>query len=63
MKPTKKSVAYENIDFIKLLTSYGSNPKQFKKVVKNCTNKELTAISEIILNFLKGHLKCDIPKN
>ena len=30
----KKSLAYKNINFIKLLTDYRKHPKQFKKIDK-----------------------------
>ena len=58
----KKSVAYKNINFIKLLTDYHRNPKQFKKLIKHCSDTEVNAITEIIYNFLQGHLKCNPKK-
>ena len=58
----KSSVAYDNLDFIKLLTKYKNNPKQFKKLINACTNKEINAITEIILNVLKGNLQCNKEK-
>ena len=61
-KRGKKSVAHCNLNFIKLLTDYRKNPKQFKKLVKHCSNKEVDAITEIIFNFLRGHLRCDRKK-
>ena len=57
-----KSVAYQNIHFIQLLAHYKRNPKQFYKIIKNCTNEEIKAISEIIFNFLRNNLKCDASK-
>lgn len=58
----KRSVAYRNINFVKLLTDHHKNPKQIKKLIKYCTDNEINAITEIIYNFLQGHLKCDIKK-
>ena len=58
----KKSLAYKNINFIKLLTDYRKHPKQFKKLIKHCTDNEVNAVTEIIYNFLHGHLKCDTKK-
>ena len=55
----KKSVAFKNINFIRLLTDHHKNPKQFKKIIKHCTDSEINAITEIIYNFLTGHLKCN----
>ena len=58
----KKSLAYKNINFIKLLTDYHKNPKQLKKLIKHCTDNEVNAVTEIIYNFLQGHLKCNAKK-
>ena len=44
----KKSVAFKNINFIRLLTDHHKNPKQFKKIIKHCTDSEINAITEII---------------
>ena len=58
----KKSLAYKNINFIKLLVDYRKKPRQFKKVIKQSTDEEVNAITEIIYNFLQGHLKCNKNK-
>ena len=59
---TTSSIAYDNIDFIRLLTSYRKKPKKFRALVNNSSNEELNAITEIIYNFLRGHLQCDTKK-
>ena len=61
-KDKKKSLAYKNINFIKLLVDYRKKPRQFKKVIKQSTDEEVNAITEIIYNFLQGHLKCNKNK-
>ena len=58
----KKSVAYKNINFIKLLIDHRKNPRHFKKLIKHSTENEINAITEIIYNFLQGHLKCNAKK-
>ena len=61
-KGAKSSIAYDNIDFIRLLTSYRKKPTKFRALVNNSSNEELNAITEIIYNFLRGHLQCDTKK-
>ena len=65
IKKTQKhnSLAYGNIHFLKLLANYRNNPSQFKKLINHCSKNELDAITEIVLNFLQGSLKCDTKKN
>ena len=61
-KTNKKSLAYENINFIKLLVDYRKKPKHFKRLIKQSGDEEVNAITEIIYNFLQGHLKCNEKK-
>ena len=63
MTKNKKSLALKNINFIQLLTDYAAKPKQFKKLIACATNEELNAISEVILNILKGNLPCGGDKS
>ena len=62
MKQNKKCMVMKNIHFIQLLTSYRLKPKQFKKLLECATKHEINAITEIILNVLKGALPCDKKK-
>ena len=62
LKPRSRSKAYKNINFIKLLTDHKHNTKQLKTLLKHCTNQEIDGITEIIHNFLRGHLKCNKNK-
>ena len=57
-----KCLALKHIDFIKLLISYKNNSKQFKNLIKCASREELDAISEIVLNILKGILPFEGPK-
>ena len=58
----KTSLAFENIHFIQLLASYKNNPTQFKAIIAKATDKELSSITEVILNFLNGNIKCNKDK-
>ena len=51
-----KCLALKHIDFIKLLISYKNNSKQFKNLIKCSSKDEIDAISEVVLNILKGIL-------
>ena len=55
-------LALKHIDFIKLLTSYRKKSKQFKSLIKAASREELDAISEVILNILRGILPFEEPK-
>ena len=51
-----KCLALKHIDFIKLLASYRNKSKQFKSLIKCASTEELDAISEVVLNILRGVL-------
>ena len=57
-----KCLASKHIDFIKLLASYRKKSKQFKSLIKCASTEELDAISEVILNILRGVLPFDGQK-
>ena len=57
-----KCLALKHIDFIKLLTSYMKKSKQFKSLIKAASTEELDAISEVVLNILRGILPYEEPK-
>ena len=57
-----KCLALKHIDFIKLLTSYMKKSKQFKSLIKAASTEELDAISEVVLNILRGILPFEEPK-
>ena len=57
-----KCLALKHIDFIKLLVSYENNSKQFKNLLKCASREELDAISEVVLNILKGYLPFESQK-
>ena len=59
---SENSLAYKHIHFIQLLADYSRDPKQFKKLVNSSSLSEVNAITEIIINFLQGHIKCDTKK-
>ena len=54
-------LASKNIDFLKLLVSYRQKSKKFKNLIKCASPEELNAISEIVLNVLKGILPYKPP--
>lgn len=54
-------LASKNIDFLKLLVSYRQKSKKFKNLIKCASAEELNAISEIVLNVLKGVLPYKAP--
>ena len=54
-------LASKNIDFLKLLVSYRKNSKKFKNLIKCASTEELDAVSEIVLNVLKGILPYKPP--
>ena len=58
-----KCLALKHIDFIKLLISYKNKSKQFKNLIKCASKEELDAISEVVLNILKGILPFEGAKN
>ena len=58
-----KCLALKHIDFIKLLTSYREKSKQFKSLIKCASTEELNAISEVVLNILRGILPFEASKN
>ena len=63
MKKRKKSLAINNLEFLKLLSKYSvSCPKQFKSLIQNANNNEVNALSELFLNILQGNLPCDKKK-
>ena len=57
-----KCLALKHIDFIKLLTSYREKSKQFKSLIKCASTEELNAISEVVLNILRGVLPFETSK-
>ena len=59
---SKKAVACRHLEFLKLLSRFGNNKKQFKLIISRAAKSELDAVSEIILNFLNGHIKCNVKK-
>ena len=62
-KKKKKSLAINNLEFLKLLSQYSlSCPKQFKSLIQNANNNEVNALSELVLNILHGNLPCDKKK-
>ena len=61
-KTILNSIACKNIDFLKLLTKYSGKIKKFKSLLKNATPAQVDSISEIILNYLSGHLNLNVEK-
>ena len=65
-KKGKKSLAYSHVHFLSLLSKYanGSLTKknQFKNLILNASDAEINALSELILNILKGNLPCKKSK-
>ena len=57
-----KCLALKHIDFIKLLSSYRKKSKQFKSLIKAASTEELDAISEVVLNILRGILPFEESK-
>ena len=57
-----KCLALKHIDFIKLLASYREKSKQFKSLIKCASTEELNAISEVVLNILRGILPFETSK-
>ena len=57
-----KCLALKHIDFIKLLASYREKSKQFKSLIKCASTEELNAISEVVLNILRGVLPFETSK-
>ena len=57
-----KCLASKHIDFIKLLSSYRKKSKQFKSLIKAASTEELDAISEVVLNILRGILPFEPQK-
>ena len=62
MGKKQKCLAMRNIHFIQLLASYRFKPSNFKKLIAGASKQEINAISEIILNVLKGNLPCGKEK-
>ena len=62
MGKKQKCLAIRNIHFIQLLASYRFKPSNFKKLIAGASKQEINAISEIILNVLKGNLPCGKEK-
>lgn len=53
-----QSLCKENIIFLKYL--HKLSLKRRNKFIKNvCSKKEIDTISELVLNFLKGNIKCN----
>ena len=55
-------LASKHINFIKLLCSYRKKSKQFKSLIKCASTEELDAISEVVLNILRGILPFESQK-
>ena len=55
-------LASKHINFIKLLASYRKKSKQFKSLIKCASTEELDAISEVVLNILRGILPFESQK-
>ena len=62
MGKKEKCLGMKNIHFIQLLASYRFKPSNFKKLIEGASKNEINAISEIILNVLKGNLPCGKEK-
>ena len=57
-----KCLVLKHIDFIILLASYREKSKQFKSLIKCASTEELNAISEVVLNILRGILPFETSK-
>ena len=57
-----KAVACQHLEFLKLLAQFGKNKKQFKFLISGTAAPQIDAVSEIIVNFLNGHIKCNVKK-
>ena len=44
---SKKAVACRHLEFLKLLSRFGNNKKQFKLIISRAAKSELDAVSEI----------------
>ena len=53
-----KFLVIRHIDFIKLLSEVKNDKKRFISLIKNATNSEINALSELIYNIVKGYLPC-----
>ena len=58
MGAKKKCLAQKHTHFIQLLASYRKNPKQLKNLLKFASVGEINALTEVILNILRGVLPC-----
>lgn len=47
-----------HIDFIKLISEVKNDKKRIVSLIKNASNSEINALSELIYNILKGHIPC-----
>ena len=62
MGAKKKCLAQKHTHFIQLLASYRKNPKQLKNLLKFASVGEINALTEVVLNILRGVLPCIKPK-
>ena len=53
---------FETPQFYQIATSYRKKSKQFKSLIKAASTEELDAISEVVLNILRGILPFDPQK-
>ena len=57
-----KCLALKHIEFLKSLPSSCKNKKKLKKKILTANGKEISAISEICYNLLKGNIPCNPNK-
>ena len=53
-----KFLVIRHIDFIKLISEVKNDKKKFLSLIKNASNSEIDALSELINNIIKGRLPC-----
>ena len=53
-----KFLIIRHIDFIKLISKVKNDKKRFMDLIKNASNFEINALSELVNNIIKGRLPC-----
>ena len=54
----KKTLAVENLNFIKRINKVKKNKKSLNQILKKAKIHQINTISEVFFNFLKGNLPC-----